>query len=195
MSSAVYSGMRHVGLKQWQRSPLHVMVCTCMVKWWGARKIVLLEVNLGAWWCARAIARLRNGGLLVTRRCGLIRQVVLYHRFINMGEIGLVTRCGLIRQGPLYILLVLDPETHVEDLSSPSEQSLRHFFCVLDRFWLLFYRSASCYSGRCLTHSWGSYGHSRYRNLSYTLGRCCLKSEQSSWIVFSYTTHIVVFLF
>ena len=39
---------------------------------------------------------------LVIRRYGLIRQVVLYHRFINMGEIGLVTRCGLIRQVVLY---------------------------------------------------------------------------------------------
>ena len=49
---------------------------------------------------------------------GLIRHVVLYHRFINMGEIGLVTKrsglirqvvfphSGVIRQGPLYYIHV-----------------------------------------------------------------------------------------
>jgi len=54
---------------------------------------------------------------LLPEKSSLIRQVVLYHRFINMGERGLETkrcglirqvvfpRSGLIRQGPLYVKL------------------------------------------------------------------------------------------
>ena len=54
------------------------------------------------------------GDIGLATRDSLIRQVVLYHRFIYMGEIGLATRrdsllrhvvfpcSGLIRQGPLY---------------------------------------------------------------------------------------------